>query len=106
MLLTIFYCDGIFGCYNAMDPKTWHMVGAGALVGAAEPSPGQVWPALASCGRLWPAAAGSGTAAVGSGQLRPAVVRPSLAMCGRTSPGAAGPGSVRLALHLCFGAAL
>jgi hypothetical protein len=36
----------------------WHMIGAsahrgtGAPVGAAEPSPGQVWPALASCGRL------------------------------------------------------
>jgi hypothetical protein len=28
--------------------KTWH------LVGAAGPSLGHVWPAVASCGRLWP----------------------------------------------------
>jgi hypothetical protein len=28
--------------------------GAGAPVGAAGPSPGQVWPAVASCGRTWP----------------------------------------------------
>jgi hypothetical protein len=37
----------------------WHMVGAGAprgagaRVGAAEPSRGQVWLTLASCDRLW-----------------------------------------------------
>jgi hypothetical protein len=41
--------------------------GAGAPVGAAGPSPGQVWPAVA----------GSGQAAAGCGQLRP-----DLAGCG------------------------
>jgi hypothetical protein len=50
------------------------MVGAGAPVGVAEPSPGQLQPTLASYGRL-----------------RPVVVRLSLAMCDRTWPGAAGP---------------
>jgi hypothetical protein len=50
------------------------MVGAGAPIGAAEPSPGQVWLSLANCSRLWRAAAGSS-------QWRPAVVRPSLARC-------------------------
>jgi hypothetical protein len=52
------------------------MVGAATPVGAAEPSPGQVWPTLASCGRLWPAAAGCGAAGLGQ-------VRLDLARCGR-----------------------
>jgi hypothetical protein len=49
------------------------MIGVGAPRGAAGPSPGQVWPALARQDRLWPAAAGSGLAAADSGQLRAAV---------------------------------
>jgi hypothetical protein len=51
----------------------------GAPRGAAGPSPGQVWPAVASCVRLWPGCGRFWPAAAGSGQLRPAVVRPSLA---------------------------
>jgi hypothetical protein len=55
----------------------------------AGPSPGQVWPTVASCGRLWP---GYGQLWPGCGQLRPslaklrpdlAVVQPDLARCGR-----------------------
>jgi hypothetical protein len=61
------------------------MIGAGAPIGAAGPSPGQVWPAVASCGQLWPATASSGLATAGCG--------------------AAGPSQVRPALHHCFGAA-
>jgi hypothetical protein len=47
----------------------WHLVGAGAPRGAAGPSPGQVWPAVANCSRPWPSC----------GRLWTAVVRPSLA---------------------------
>jgi hypothetical protein len=53
------------------------MVGAGAPVGVAEPSPGQLRSALSSCNRLWPAAAGCGAA-------EPGYVRPDLARCGWT----------------------
>jgi hypothetical protein len=49
----------------------WHLAGAGALRGAAGPSPSQVWPAVASCGRLWPAVAGSGLVAAGCGAAEP-----------------------------------
>jgi hypothetical protein len=73
------------------------MIGASAPRGAAGPSPGQVWPALASsgwlwpgCGRLWPAAAGYGAAepgyaavGPGCGAARPGQVRPDLSRCGR-----------------------
>jgi hypothetical protein len=31
----------------------WHMVGAGAPVGATEPCPGQLRAAVANCGWLW-----------------------------------------------------
>jgi hypothetical protein len=49
------------------------MIGAGAPKaagkprGADEPSPGQVWPAVASCSRFWPVAGGSGLAAARRG---------------------------------------
>jgi hypothetical protein len=59
----------------------WHLVGAGALGGAAGPSPCQVSPAVARCGRIWP----------GYGRLLPAAV---------------GPGQARPALQRCFGAPL
>jgi hypothetical protein len=67
--------------------------GAGAPICAAEPSPGQVCPVVASCGRLWPSC----------GRLWLAA-----ASCGAAGPscGAAGPGQVRPALHHYFGAAL
>jgi hypothetical protein len=74
-------------------PETWHLVGAGAPRGTAGPSPGQVWPAVASCARPWP----------GCGRLWPAVGGRGAAEPGC---GAAGPGQVRPALHNCFGAPL
>jgi hypothetical protein len=52
--------------------KTWH------LVGAAGPSLGHVWPAVASCSRLWPSC--DRLWCGGAWQS-----------CGRTWPGAAGP---------------
>jgi hypothetical protein len=52
------------------------MVGVGAPVGAAEPSPVQLRPALANCGRPWLAVAGCGAA-------EPSYVRPDLARCDR-----------------------
>jgi hypothetical protein len=76
---------------------------AGALVGAAEPCPSKVWPALASYGQLWPAAAGCGLAAASSSQLQPVVSSCGRAWlwrnrtwlwCGRTWPGVTGPGQV------------
>jgi hypothetical protein len=65
-------------------PEIRHMVGAGAPVGAAMPSPCQLRPTLASCGRLSPAAAGCGVA-------EPGYVRPDMARCGRTWPGVPDP---------------
>jgi hypothetical protein len=69
------------------------MIGAGAPIGAAEPSPVQVWLALASYDRLWPSC----------GRLWPATDG-----CGAVEPGcgAGGPGQVRPTLHHCFGVAL
>jgi hypothetical protein len=54
---TIYYLGYPLGRFAGLKhrhgPETWHVVGAGAPIGAAEPSPGQLRLALASCGRLW-----------------------------------------------------
>jgi hypothetical protein len=45
--------QGVYVGLLVLWTETWHMVGVGAPIGAAEPNPSQLRPTLASCGRLW-----------------------------------------------------